>query len=364
MTTSSSGTYGPQTLIASLASVVEYENDRFWAFDDVRCGLTLVLSPVLRLYQPAKSDVSTRRAPSSAIAPAGLRTATAYSAAISFPDMATATQLARTRDGLALKAHRWPAQGTPRAHLLLVHGIAEHAGRHAHVAARFARSGIETHAYDLRGFGGSGGTRAYIDAWPQYHDDVEDELGAVRAGAGGLPVILMGHSMGGLIAVSYVLTERPKPDALVLSAPAIGAAVPAWKRLAAAFLSRAMPKFVIKNDFQGEGLSHDPAVGVAYLADPLAVHRTTARLGQELLAEQVVVQRQLAALDRMPIPTYVLHGAADPIVPASASGLLEGKGNVTRRVYPDLVHEMHNEPQSDQVIADTVRWIEGWLDRR
>ena len=125
-----------------------------------------------------------------------------------------------------------------------------------------------------------------------------------------------------------------------------------------------MPKFVIKNDFHPAGLSHDPAVGAAYLADPLAVHRTTARLGQELLAEQVVVQRQLARIDRMPVPTYVLHGTSDPIVPVTASALLEGKGNVTRRVYPDLVHEMHNEPQRDDVIADTVAWLDSWLRAR
>lgn len=278
--------------------------------------------------------------------------------------MAAGTDLARTRDGISLKAHDWPAQGPTRAHLLLVHGIAEHAARHAHVAAAFGRAGIETHAYDLRGFGGSGGTRAYIDSWSQYLDDVEDELRSVRAAAAGLPVILMGHSMGGLIALSYVLEDRPKPDALVLSAPAVAASVPGWKRGAAAVLSRAMPKFVIKNDLRPEGLSHDPAVGVAYLADPLAVHRTTARLGQELLAEQVVVQRQLARIDRMPIPTYVLHGTGDPIVPVTASALLEGKGNVTRRVYPDLVHEMHNEPQGEAVIADTVAWLDSWLRAR
>jgi len=269
------------------------------------------------------------------------------------------------RDGTSLLLRHWPVEsGEAWASLLLVHGLAEHTGRYEHVGAQLSAAGIDTYGFDLRGFGASGGPRASVDRWSQLHDDLEERLSAVRSVAPERPLVLYGHSLGGLIALGYVLDARARPDLLVLSAPAIGASVPAWKRLAAAFLSRAMPKFVIKNDFQGEGLSHDPAVGVAYLADPLAVHRTTARLGQELLAEQVVVQRQLAALDRMPIPTYVLHGAADPIVPASASGLLEGKGNVTRRVYPDLVHEMHNEPQSDQVIADTVRWIEGWLDRR
>ena len=272
--------------------------------------------------------------------------------------------LERTRDGLTLKEHRWAAEGAARAHLLLVHGIAEHAGRHAHVAARLARSGVETHAFDLRGFGASSGTRAYVDRWAQFYDDVEDQLGAIRASAAGLPVILYGHSMGGLIALGYTLTDRPRPDVLVLSAPAIAATVPGWKRAAAALLSSVAPRFTIANDLQKGGLSHDPAVETAYVSDPLNVHRTTARLGQELLSEQVRVQRMLAGLDRLPVPTYVLHGAADPIVPVTASALLEGKGNVTRRVYPGLVHETHNEPQGAAVIDDTARYLEARLRER
>src|SRR5207244_6923598 len=121
---------------------------------------------------------------------------------------------ARTRDGLQLRTLRWPAAGVARAHLLVIHGIAEHAGRHAHVASRLASAGIETYAFDLRGFGASGGRRAYVDRWSQYHDDLEDRLTAIRSEAGGQPVVLYGHSMGGLIALGYVLADvrRPDPD--------------------------------------------------------------------------------------------------------------------------------------------------------
>ena len=140
----------------------------------------------------------------------------------------------RTRDGLVLRTYVWPAD-SPRAHLLLVHGVAEHAGRYAHVGAQLARAGITTHAFDLRGFGGSGGHRAYVDRWPRFYDDLEDRLTEVRVAAAGLPVVLYGHSMGGLIALGYALAEppRPLPDLLVLSAPAIDATVPEWKRVLA-----------------------------------------------------------------------------------------------------------------------------------
>jgi acylglycerol lipase len=240
-----------------------------------------------------------------------------------------------------------------------VHGIAEHAGRYGHVATQLARAGIETHGYDQRGFGGSGGHRAYVDRWSQYHDDLEDRLADVRSAADGLPVVLYGHSMGGLIALGYVLADppRPLPDLLVLSAPALDAMVPGWKRRLADVLAGTVPHFAIANTFPKGGLSSDPTVEAAYLADPIAVHRTTARLGAALFGEQARVRAVLASGGPLPVPTYVLHGGDDPIVPEWATRSLEGRPNVTRRVYEGLHHETHNEPSSAAVIGDTIAWI-------
>jgi alpha-beta hydrolase superfamily lysophospholipase len=265
----------------------------------------------------------------------------------------------RAPDGLELRTYVWPAVTTARAHLLIVHGIAEHAGRYPHVGTQLAKAGITTHAYDQRGFGASGGHRAYVDRWSQYHDDVETLLFEVRSAAAGLPVVLYGHSMGGLIALGYTLADpaRPLPDLLVLSAPAIDAEVPAWKRRLADILGGTVPRFAIANTFPKGGLSSDPAVEVAYLADPLAVHRTTARLGVSLFREQDRVQRALAGGGSLPVATYVLHGADDPIVPETASRSLDGRPNVTRRLYAGLHHETHNEPSGAAVIDDTIAWI-------
>ena len=270
------------------------------------------------------------------------------------------------RDGLPLRGYSWPAAGTPRAHLLLVHGIAEHAGRYPHVAAQLAAAGIAVRAYDLRGFGGSGGRRAYVDRWSQYHDDLEDRLAEVRSAAGGLPVILYGHSLGGLIALGYVLADppRPLPDLLVLSAPAIDAAtVPGWKRRLAPILARIAPGFALANAFTAGALSSDPAVDTAYRADPLAVHRTTTRLGSEVLREQSRVRRALARGAALPVRTYVLHGAADPLVPEPLTRSLDQRENVTRRVYDGLRHETHNEPSGPAVIGDTIAWLDDQLER-
>ncbi len=273
--------------------------------------------------------------------------------------MRDAAVVVRARDGLDLRTYLWPAVGVERAHLLLVHGIAEHAGRYPHVGSRLAGAGIATHAFDLRGFGGSGGHRAYLDRWSQYHDDVEDRLAELRSIAAGLPVVLYGHSMGGLIALGYVLADppRPMPDLLVLSAPAIDAVVPIWKRRLADALAVTVPHFAIANTFANGALSSDPAVETAYRADPLAVHRTTARLGVALFREQDRVKNVLARGGPLPVTTYVIHGSDDPIVPEWATRSLEGRANVTRRVYQGLHHETHNEPSGTAVIDDTIAWM-------
>ncbi|HKC91954.1 MAG TPA: alpha/beta fold hydrolase, partial [Candidatus Limnocylindria bacterium] len=205
--------------------------------------------------------------------------------------------------------------------------------------------------------------RAYVDRWSQYHDDVEDRLTHVRSAAEGLPVVLYGHSMGGLIALGYVLADppRPLPDLLILSAPAIDAVVPAWKRGLAYVLGPTVPRFALANRIPKGALSSDPAVEAAYLADPLNAHRTTASLGAALFRERNRVARMLEHGEVLPVTTYVLHGADDPIVPEWASRSLEGRANVTRRVYPGLHHETHNEPSGAAVIDDTIAWIVGRL---
>ena len=138
---------------------------------------------------------------------------------------------------------------------------------------------------------------------------------------------------------------------------AIDAVVAGWKRSLADILAATVPRFAIANTFHPGALSSDLAVEEAYRADPIAVHRTTTRLGASLFREQDRVKRVLAGDAQLPVTTYVLHGADDPIVPEGASRSLEGRANVTRRVYQGLHHETHNEPTGAAVIDDTIAWI-------
>jgi alpha-beta hydrolase superfamily lysophospholipase len=241
--------------------------------------------------------------------------------------------------------------------MLIVHGLAEHSGRYEHVGRAFAEAAIDVEALDLRGFGRSPGPPAFIERWSDYHDDVAERLASRRREVHGRPLVLLGHSLGGLLALGYVLTDRPKPDLLILSAPAIGSSIPGWKRLAAGALNRVSPHTQVGNDLDGADLSRDPEIGKRYFADPLNRHTSSVRLGVEGFAEQ---QRVVASINEgrdLPVPTLVIHGEADRIVPVGFSAPLAALPNVTRLTYPDLRHELHNEPEGPAILARVTAWV-------
>jgi acylglycerol lipase len=264
-------------------------------------------------------------------------------------------------DPTELFIRSWRPADEPWAFVLLVHGIAEHSGRYEHVGARLAAAGLDVTAYDQRGFGASDGRRAFVATWAVVHDDLAHQLASVQARAGGRPVVVYGHSLGGLIALGYVLTDRPKPDALILSAPAIEASIPAWKRTLAKLLSRVAPNVEIKNALDGADLSRDPVIAEAYFADPLNCHTTTTRFAAVAMGEQ---SRVKAALGGLAIPTLVIHGSADRIVPVASSEGLESLPGVTRRTYPDHRHELHNEPDGPEILDDVIAWLRGQVGAR
>lgn len=271
--------------------------------------------------------------------------------------MTSMTDSATTRDGVRLLTRHWPADA-PRAGVLLVHGLGEHSGRWEHVGDQLAAAGLEAFGWDHRGFGASGGERAWVDRWSRFHDDVEDRLGAVRAALPGLPVILYGHSMGGLIALGYCVSNRSLPDLLVLSAPGIDDDAPGWKHTLAPLLARITPHLRIANGVPPEMLSHDPDRQAAARSDPLMLNASTAAFGARFFEEQARVR---AAATRLSVPTLVIHGLDDPIVPPRSSEPLAELPGVTRRAYAGIRHELHNEPEGPRILADVIAWIDGNL---
>ena len=267
--------------------------------------------------------------------------------------MPSVTGRANTTDGLTLLTRHWQADD-PWAALLIVHGLGEHSGRYEHVGDHFAAAGIDTYAYDHRGNGGSDGPRGDIDRWSRYHDDMAERFAAVRAATGGRPVVVYAHSMGGLIAAGYLLSDRPRPDLTVLSAPGLDSTLARWKVALAPILGRIVPTLSVSNGVRPETLSRDPEVGHRLAADPLNGRASTARFGAEAVREQ---KRVRAGARDIGGPTLVIHGVDDGLVPVTASAPFEGPPGVERRTYPGLRHEMHNEPEWRGVLDDVIGWI-------
>ncbi len=271
---------------------------------------------------------------------------------------------ARTADGTTLLTRHWPADeaeaggawaGRPWASVLLVHGLGEHSGRYEHVGDQLAAAGIDAFGYDHRGMGGSEGRRGDVERWSQFHDDLAERLAAVRAMSTGRPVVLYGHSLGGLIVAGYCLSPRPKPDLVVLSSPALDDNLPGWKHSLAKVLGRVAPTLDIPNGIDGSTLSRDPSVAAKTVGDPGCVPTTTTRMGAAAFAEQARVRA--AAHDGLGVPTLVQHGEDDGLVPVDASAVFEGAPLTTRRTIPGLRHELHNEPEGPEVVESVIAWL-------
>lgn len=244
----------------------------------------------------------------------------------------------------------------PRAHIVLVHGVSEHSGRYEHVGAWLADRGFSVEAFDLIGCGATGGARGDITQWSEFLDQIEGHL--LPALAMSAPSVLVGHSMGGLLVAEYLTGERPQPDLAVLSAPALEGGS-AWQRQLARLLTPVMGKVTIPTTVKGDNLSRDPLVGEAYFADPLVYTKGTVRFGKEFFA---AMDRTRQGLSRISVPTLILHGTDDKVVPTQSSEAFENLPGAERRTYPDLRHELFNEPEGEQIVNEVADWIEAHLD--
>jgi acylglycerol lipase len=273
----------------------------------------------------------------------------------------SATETIPARDGTPLLARTWPTAGDPWGSILVVHGLGEHSGRHDATGGRFAAAGMLATSYDHRGFGASGGRRAYVDRWDDYLDDIEDRLDAGRVD--GLPSAIYGQSLGGLLVADYLLSDRPQPDVAVLSAPALGGGK-ALLRALSSVMARVRPTYAISNPWDPAQIARDPAPPVVADPDPLSVDRTTARLGRHLFDAMDRVNADLVARDGFPVPTLVVHGGDDTLVPTASTAFLERFPTTERRTYPEVRHEPHHDPfEGERIVGEMVAWLRGRMER-
>ncbi|MCG5431974.1 lysophospholipase [Mycobacterium sp. MYCO198283] len=267
------------------------------------------------------------------------------------------------RPGVRIVYDRWTPDGEVRGVVVLAHGYAEHAGRYAHVAQRFGAAGLAVYALDHRGHGRSGGKRVIVGDISEYTGDYGTLVDIAAAEHPGVPVVVLGHSMGGAIVLAYGAEHVDRYAAMVLSGPAvamqdeIGAPMAAIGKVLGRFLPGAPTQLLDAN-----AISRDPAVVAAYRSDPL-VHtgRVPAGIARALIT---VGERQPQLAAQLTKPLLIVHGGADTLVPPAGSRKLAehaGRADVALKIYPELYHEVFNEPERDRVLDDVVSWIETHL---
>ncbi len=260
---------------------------------------------------------------------------------------------------LDLFGRAWLPEHAERT-VLLVHGWAEHSGRYDHVGAWLAARGCAVHAYDHRGHGRSAGPRGHARRFADYLDDLEIALVRARVEVPGLPVFVLGHSMGGLVVAAFAAERQPEIAGAVTTGAALALAdLPSPARLAGLRLvARIAPRLRMDRPIETLALSRDPEVGRAYAEDPLVLRRMTLGLGAAFLG---AVLRTLPAADRVQVPMLLLHGSDDALCPVEGSrrfhaGLAASGSDL--RIYPGLRHEILNEPERDTVLRDLLHWMQ------
>ena len=254
----------------------------------------------------------------------------------------------------------WKPDTDARAVILIAHGAAEHSGRYQRFAQHFVGLGYAVAALDHYGHGQSDGERCCIKAFTDYTDSLEIFRQQVASDLAGLPVVLLGHSLGGLISASFLLQNQHAFVGCILSGPAIKTDLqpPLLQILLIKFFSLVAPNMGVLQ-LDASGVSRDPAEVEKYVNDPLNYGgKLSARLVAELFTTMDTVRTRAAEIQ---LPMLILHGEADSMASAEGSRFLNehiSSSDKTLKIYPDLYHEIFNEPERLQVFADIGRWLD------
>lgn len=243
----------------------------------------------------------------------------------------------------------------PKAHVLLVHGYAEHAGRYNHFAHYLNTQGISVTSYDQRGYGKSDGLEGYIDRFSKYISDLKEIRAQIKE-----PVFLMGHSMGGLIATRYIESNGREQIKGLISSSALLELDPKLSPLLQALapiLGFLFPKLQTEK-LDKTYITRDPKELEKYMSDPLIyLGGTRARTGAEMLKAVKEVRLGFGKID---LPLLALHGGSDKLTLPGGTKKLHAdatSADKTLKIYPELYHELLNEPEKEMVMSDIANWI-------
>ncbi len=256
-----------------------------------------------------------------------------------------------------IATRKWDLE-QPTGSVCLIHGIGEHSARYAHWAERFNNAGYAFYTLDLPGHGESSGKRGHIDHFRTIMQLVEKLLKMAETDHPDKPVILYGHSMGGLIVTRYLLGDLKRPSKSVVTSPWLGLTVkPASFLIGLAHLIRRIyPGFVQKTDVEHKYISHDPVEVEKYKNDPLIHYKVSVNM---LVSMLKAIEFCFHSTDKLQTKLFMLHGSDDMITSPEASEKFAAKTNTHTeyKLMPGLFHEMHNEPNKDELFQIIINWI-------
>jgi len=274
-------------------------------------------------------------------------------------DSTLSTFTASDGDNIALQDWPLPEGLALRGVVVLVHGLGEHAGRYDHVARRLNSWGFAVRGYDQYGHGESDGVRGGLPARPRLLHDLADVIESTSARLErGVPLVVLGHSMGGLVASCLVAERNIAIQGLILSSPAFDIGLSSLQKLKLAALLRVAPDFRVGNGLDPDFISHDPDVVAAYNADPRVHDRISGRLARFMVDSGPMVLEQAP---HWTVPTLLMWAGQDKLVnPRGARAFADAAppDAVTARCFDGLFHEIFNELDSEPVFATLKQWLD------
>ena len=265
-----------------------------------------------------------------------------------------------SKDNLNIYARYWKPEGTVKGTVCLVHGLGEHIGRYTHVGEFLSAGGYAFLAADMRGHGKSEGQRGQTPSMDALREDISKQVEEAQKRVPDSPIFLYGHSLGGTLVLSYCARLHPQISGVIATGPLLrpGFDPPGWKLTLGRMMRNLGPTMAMSNGLDQDGLSRDPQVVHAYHSDPMVHDRVSARLGIEMIEEGLWL---LENASRLRVPALLMHGSDDRLCSPQASREYQQKaeGRCTLKIWEGQYHEIHNEPEKDQVLQYALQWMTG-----